>query len=265
MTATLVVVSSLWYLLFPPAAIGVLAVYCRVMSRAARAGLVHPRAIWLLRWALAGCAAFWSLTFLAAYFETELWIPVLAALLVVVMALLTRAARAGVHPGLRGFLRPLPADGLALFEEIHAPTAQRVRQWARRVAPLAPLLVLLALGAGSQVRRWPVLLALAGGLAAPLLLIAYRSAWVSPLALLLVTTTLGWRAASLDARLPAGTWTTPWAAARCAARVVPAGNGTAWCVNPHTQVIYHFQLGSGGVLEQFWLANAWDVFAANHA
>ncbi len=265
MQALLVQFSVVWLLLLPLAAVGALGVRYRQMGKAKRLGLVSRRAWLLLRWALALCAGFWLFNFISVFYEATLWPPLLAGLTVVVMVFLMRAARDGVHPGLYGFHWPFPQDGLELIERERLLAEQRppLRWWIWRLAPVVPMAIVLLLPVMVEDRRWLIWLLLGIALLAPILLIPYKNTWLSPLLLLVVPGFLLWQAVNLRARLPPGTWVTPWTSAPCSADFVPAGDGTAWCVNVRLGQVYRYHLATGIVREIYQLSNVWEVSAAD--
>ncbi|MFQ5407732.1 MAG: hypothetical protein ACE5FI_04830, partial [Anaerolineales bacterium] len=136
------------------------------------------------------------------------------------------------------------------------------RVWFWRLAPLLPAWAILIWVGAPQQRRWPVWLALAVALAGPALVVAQRRALFGPLALLIVPLVFFWRARGLQSTLPAGHWTTLWTNARCTDRVVPAGDGSAWCVNIQSERVYHFRLQSGRVMGKYDVPDSWDILEA---
>ena len=176
------------------------------------------------------------------------------------------AARAGVHPGLRGFHSPIPTDGLQLLNQERLAAKRfvaRLRLWVWRLAPSAPLLILLFPIAAFERKRELLWLVVMGGALAPITLIATRGFWLAPLSLLLVASTLGWNAFTLRSKLPAGHWTTPWGGVGCSSRIVPGGASDAWCIDRHTRVIPHFRLSTGFVLEQYLVPNLQEILTVN--
>jgi sugar lactone lactonase YvrE len=175
-----------------------------------------------------------------------------------------RAARASVHPGLRGLRRPLPRDGLEILES----EARRVGALGRLALPgrawlaVMPALVLLAWLLTWAPGRWLEFGLLALLAPAPLLLVPYRWQWLLPALLWPPLMVLAVRALALQPALPAGWWHSPLAAAPCPAllRVEP-GQPRAWCVD-EDQRAYRFNSRSGFVLNQWPVADAARIFAA---
>ncbi|MBI4770283.1 MAG: hypothetical protein HY784_07715 [Chloroflexi bacterium] len=157
MLALLTRIAPLWVVLLPLAAPGALLTRYARMRRAVRLGLVRPGAWRALQGALLACAGFMLLTFLAPFLEASLWPPGLAAALGILTALLLRRAAPGIHPGLRSFLWPMPGDGLELAaqEAGSASLPIRTRRLAWWLAPAAPAVSLLLIGAALENRRWP--------------------------------------------------------------------------------------------------------------
>ncbi len=252
-----------WRLLLPAAAAAGLWWRYRQMQPAARLGLARPRAWRRLQGALALAGALQALALASLHLETALWAPGLALLATGGAAVLARQAAAEVHPGLRGFTRPLPTDGLAIIERDLRAKAHAARSWAWRLAPVLPALTVLLLPAALDPRRWWLWLAVGMCMLAPILVMPLRPFWVLMLPILFALGVLIWNSADLKARLPQGTWTTPWLAARCSARVALAGDGTAWCVNILTREAVHFRLSTGAVLDRYRVNDGWEVVTAN--
>ena len=253
-----------WYVLLPAAMVFAMRGRLGHMQRAARLGLIRPRAWRRLRWALAFSISFPLLTLASAFYETAWWPPALAGLLAIAMALLARSARPGLNPGLRGFSLPVPADGMEIVERDLNANRLPLRRWGWRMAPALLLLAVLVLPGSLDLRRWLVWLAVAASCLAPVMLTPYRRAWIIPLSLLLVSGTLAWHSAGVRSRLPPGHWTAPWNGARCSAQVALAGDGTAWCVNVRTQKVFHYHLASGVVLDHYQVADGREVLATDH-
>ena len=209
--------------------------------------------------ALAAAQALIWLTQLALIYQTSLWLPGAGMALIGLMLFALRAARPGVHPGLHGFQRSLPRDGLDLIErEQHPRRQQSAAPWL----PLLPVLSLLLYIASVHLDRWPELASLALALLTPLLLIPHRRYWLSPLLLVLPITLLLAQAASLNSALPPGSWSTPIIGAPCNGQLRVADHH-AWCVNSLTGVVYQFDLRTGAVTSQTHVFEAARVFAAN--
>jgi hypothetical protein len=175
-----------------------------------------------------------------------------------------RAARAAVHPGLRGLRRAIPRDGLDIIES----EARRAGALGRLALPgrawlaVLPALALLAWLLALSPARWLDLALLALLTPAPLLLVPYRWQWLLPTLLWLPLGVLAARALTLQPSLPAGWWLSPLAAAPCPAllRAEP-GQPRAWCVD-QAERAYRFDALSGRLLAQWPVADAARIFAA---
>ncbi len=254
------------FLLVPLAVTGALTLHLRYLPvrHAMLRGLILARS---RRWfvlALGLCAGFWFFSAASVIYETSLAFPLMSSFTLASVAWATWRAQTGMNPALRGMSLPLPQDGLRWVErsEPRSDFRSRLRVWLWRLTPLLPAWAALAWVAQTQMRRWPIWLALALAITAPALVVSYRRSWLNPLALLLVPAFFLWRAGDLRSRLPEGQWSTLWLAARCSDRVVPSGDGSAWCVNVNTERVYHFSLHSGNILEQYHVPDSWGILEA---
>jgi sugar lactone lactonase YvrE len=253
--------SLYWTWLLPALAVLAALSRLRYLRRAQRRGLIGPRA-W--RWMLVALAAAQSLiwlTQLALVYSTNFWLPSGGLLAVGLTLVALRAARADVHPGLRGFQRPLPRDGLDLIER---------EWWASRAVPLRGILLTLpALGlllyiATHHPARWFEFALLGVSFTAPVWLIPYRRLWAAPLLLAPPLVLLLGQALALRAALPAGNWAAPITGADCTGQMrVVAGSGQTWCVNALTGKVYQFDLSTGVVNLEAHVPEGARVFAAN--
>ncbi len=254
-------ISLYWAWLLPLlATVGIL-IRLRALRLARRRELI-TRQGW--RWMLTALAAAQLLIWLAqlaVVYHTNLWLPGIGLVLIGLMLFALRAARPGVHPGLHGFQRSLPRDGLDLIEREQYPRRGMPRSAAPWL-PLLPALGLLLYIASVHPERWLELASLALALLTPLLLIPYRRYWLSPLLLVLPITLLLVRAASLNSALPPGSWATPITGAPCKGQLRVAEHH-AWCVNSLTGAVYQFDLRTGVVTLQTHIFEAVRVFAAN--
>ncbi len=263
---TLPTLAALWYLLLPLGVVVALLARAQPVQRAARLGLIEPRAQSRLRLALVFCGGVIVAGLGALFLETSLWLPIAMAVMLVGITLLLCSAAGSVHPALYGFNRPIPLDGVqALGSNERQIFGAGWRVWTWRLAPVALLLLGLMLGAATAPRRLLTWAAVAPLALLPAALIAARRAWVAPLLWLPVSIFLGWRATTLQPQLPPGNWVTPWTAADCAAHVEQSGDGTAWCVNSEAQTVTRFHLASRIVLDYFEYeaVDNWQVAAAN--
>jgi sugar lactone lactonase YvrE len=255
-------ISLYWVWLLPLlATLGIL-IRLRALRLARRRELI-TRPAW--RWMLAALAAAQLLIWLAqlaVVHQTNRWLPGIGLVAIGLMLFALRTARPGVHPGLHGFQRSLPRDGLDLIEREQHPR-RGMPQGATPWLPLLPALGLLLYIASIHPERWLELAALALALLAPLLLVPYRRYWLSPLLLALPVMLLLAQAASLHSALPPGRWTTPVTGASCKGQLRVADHH-AWCVNSLSGVVYQFDLRTGVVTSQTRVFEAVRVFAANH-
>lgn len=244
----------MWMWLLPP--LSSLAALSKLRAaRAAHArGMMSQRG-W--RWMAGGIAAaqtsMW-LAQLAVVYQASI-LPPAAALAALSAALFAmRAARAEIHPGLRGLQRALPRDGLDVIEA--RPT--RRADWLL----VAPSLLIILGAALAHPERWPPLALLGMIHAAPLLLIPYRRQWLSPALLALPLLALAAQAASLRAALPDGLWAAPINGARCSGQIKLFA-GSAWCANPTEAAVYQFDMETGFVKIARPVQEAVRIFAAN--
>ncbi len=257
--------SLYWMWLLPAlAALATLARW-RAFRAAHRRGLLSPAGRrWLLVALAAAQALIWQ-TQLSLTYSTALEWPIggLAALGVMLMAL--RAARAGAHPGLHGFQRPLPRDGLELIErERQTSPVCKSGEVLRRFWPLFPALGLLFyLAASVPARRFDFAL-LGLVLTAPLWLIPYRRQWLAPILLAPALLILLEHAFTLRAALPPGQWVTPLTGARCTGPV-KAVAGQAWCLSAFTGAVYQFDLTTGVVSREAHVLEGARLFALTDA
>ena len=201
---------------------------------------------------------------LTVFYETLLWPPLAACIFLIVIALLLRIAGRGMHTGLRGLKWPLPSDGIAILELDQIRQSRTLWIWRMRlVGPAAACCAVVFLAASSQPQRWLVWLAAGFLFTLPALLVAHRQSWITPLFLLLATGFLGWRSLNLRNQLPVGQWSTLWNAATCSPQVALVDSNSAWCPNPGRETVYHFDPASGQVQEQYVVAAANAVLAAN--
>jgi sugar lactone lactonase YvrE len=259
--------SLYWAWLLPALAVlGTLARW-REVRRARRWGLISRRG-W--RWLSAGLAAAQALiwlTWLALIYQTNFWLAGGGLAAIGLMLLAGRTARAEVHPGLHGFQRPLPRDGLELIErEQHVGRPGDRLKWGLGPwLPLLPALSLILFIASYDPSRWLDFGSLALSLAAPLLLTrgAYRRHWIALLLLGPPLIFLMAQALSLHAALPAGQWITPITGARCTGQIRMVRAGRAWCANARTGAIYQFDLRTRVVTVKQHVTEGVRVLAAN--
>lgn len=235
--------SVYWLWLMPALAMLATLARWRAFRLARRRGLLGPVG-W--RWMLIALAAAQTLiwlTHLAFTYSTSIELPLggLAALGVMLLAL--RAARAEVHPGLHGFLRPLPRDGLELIEREQHANRFRSLHW---LWPALPALSLLLGLAPYAPERWLDFALFGLTLTAPLWLIPYKRLWLTPVLLAPPLLILLGQTLALSATLPAGRWATPLTGAHCTGAVT-VKIGQAWCLNAFTGAVYQFHLNTGVV------------------
>ncbi|MGH2522884.1 MAG: hypothetical protein ACRDH2_10315 [Anaerolineales bacterium] len=259
-------ISLYWAWLLPTLAALPALVRLREARAAYARGLVTARGWRWLLLALAAAQLLIGLTQLAVVYQTSLWLSVGGLPALGVMALALRAARAKVHPGLYGFQRPLPRDGLELIERERqlsrlrrTPLRWRLRPWLS-LLPAYSLLLYLAL---YHRERWPDFSLLALVATAPLLLIPFRRGWLAPALLSLPVIILIGQGVSLRASLPPGGWATPVTGARCTGQVRVVRDARAWCANAWDRTIYQFDLQTGVLGLEARLPEAARVFAAN--
>ena len=209
-------------------------------------------------------ALYLSCIYLTIFYETAIWLSVLAILLSLIMLLLMRDAYVGINPGLNGLTRPMPADGLILIqrEQRSATRKTRWRWWIWRLAAAMPLISLVTAAALWEGRRGYVWFAIVLGSLAPVTILPGRHTWRMPLLLTLAAGILAGQAITIRTQLPPGDWFTPWRGARCTNRISVNGDGTAWCVNARNEQVYKFDVARGVVLETHSVSQAWDVLAA---
>jgi hypothetical protein len=208
-------------------------------------------------------SAIW-LALLSVLYPNRPELPVAAMLAVALMLAAVRAARAAIHPGLRGLRRPLPRDGLEIIEN----EARRAGGEGRLALPgrawlaVLPALAFLAWLVVTTPARWLDLALLALIVPSPLLLVPYRWQWLLPALLWLPLGALAARALALQPGLPAGWWLSPLAAAPCPALIrAEPGQPRAWCVDQE-QYVHRLDARSGRVLGRWPVAEAARVFAA---
>ena len=256
-------VSPLWYVFAPLAVLWLLASRYKEFQRATTRGLADVMSLQHLQIALIASAIFVTANFAMIFYETALWIIGIGAAALVAAGLLVRSARAGIHPGLKGFHLPLPQDGLEIIER-HIPRRNARYAWIRQYTRVLPLFAMIALGATGQPHRWWLWICLALSTTAPLLLIPFKRAWIGLYGLSIVIAALGWNAVTVKASLPPGQWTTPWSAAQCSNQVFPLGDGTAWCFSRGANFINRFDLTLGYLIESQIVEDAdITVFQAN--
>lgn len=236
----------------------------RTVHAARTLGLLSVRGWRWMAAALAAAQALIWLTQLALVEFTLVGWPLAALAMLGVMVVALRAARAETHPGLRGFQRPLPRDGLELVE-LEQRALHRRAQWIwnlRLWLPFIPALLLLIYIGWYQPERWLGLVVLGTVLAAPLLLTPYRFQWSGPRLLAPGLVVLLIQASVHSARLPPGRWAAPITGAHCAGQIRVIA-GQAWCVDPFTGLVYQFDLQTGVVNVRQRVPEGVRVFAAN--
>ncbi len=256
-------ISLYWAWLLPALMMLATLARLRAFHHARRRGLVRPRGWrWLLIALVASQVVIW-LSQLALVYQANPWLPGGGLMAVGVMLVALRAASPEVHPGLRGFQRPLPRDGLELIESerrARRPTALRDALF------LLPALSLLLYLAVYHNARWLDFVLLGMVASAPLGLIPYRHhrvtpMWLAPPLVLLLSQSL-----SLRADLPPGRWSTPVGGARCTGQVrVILPQARAWCLNALTGALYGFDLQTGVVSVEKHIPDGVRVLAANAA
>jgi hypothetical protein len=238
----------------------------RAARAAQRRGLLRQRGWhWLLR-ALAASAAMLWLAQAALVYRASPALPAAALAALGVMLAGAYLARRDLHPGLRGFRRSLPRDGLEIIER----ETQRPPIWRRALLRLRPVLTLLpallVLGtiAAHQPNRWPGFALLALLLPAPLLLVPWRWQWLLPAGMALPLALLLSQAAAMASGLPAGSWAWPISGARCPGVVRAAPEQPrAWCADARTGRVYAIDLPGGRLAARADVSEAARVFAAS--
>lgn len=230
----------------------------QAFQRARKRGLLGPTGWrWMLIALFAAQALIWQ-TQLALTYSTSIELPLggLAALGMMVAAL--RGARAEVHPGLHGFQRPLPRDGLELIER-----EQRGNRFASLggLWPVLPAWGLLLALAAYVPERGPDFALFGLTLTAPMWLIPYKKFWVTPVLLAPPLLILLGQALALRATLPPGQWATPLTGAHCTGAVM-VQTGQAWCLNAATGAVYQFDVNSGVVNHETHVPEGARLFAA---
>jgi len=250
--------SLYWTWLLPALAALALLVRARAFFLARRRGLLGPAGWRWMLLALVATLAVVALTHSALTYSTSIELPLGGLAALGVMAAALRAARAEVHPGLHGFQRPLPRDGLELIEREQRGTRFAARRW---LWPLLPVLGLLFALAAYVPARWLDFTLFALTLTAPLWLIPYKKFWLTPLLLTPPLLILLGQALTLRATLPAGRWATPLTGAHCTGAVM-ARAGQAWYLNAASGTVYQFDVSTGVVNHQTHVPEGARLFAA---
>jgi hypothetical protein len=262
------VVTWLFWVALPAAALLPAVMRWRAVRAAVRRDLARERG---RRWMLAGLGAglaLFGLTLLALVFETRLELPAAGLAVIGVMMVAAARARPALHPGLHGFGRTLPRDGLELVD-LETGERRALRRWLRDAAPaasVAPVLALCVFLALRLPERSMGLALLGLAATAPFTLIPWRWLWVMPVWLAFAPGMLLWQAARLQPTLPPGWWASPVTEVRCtgAVRMAP-DRPQAWCVEASKSTVFAFNPASGlALLEQSVPARA-SVLSANAA
>lgn len=261
--------SVYWLALVPLASIAGALLLARTFRAARRRSLVDARAyLWLLA-AIAASQALVGLLLASGVYETCLWLPAGALFAVLMMGVASSRASGSVHPGLRGFLRPLPRDGIELIGR-SAPGAQRwrtLRVVARKALLLVPCAALAVYSLAHLPGRWPGLWLVVPALFAPLTIVPSRRLSL-PLLLLPLPLVSGLHALELRGALPPGRWSTPLTAATCTNSVqLDLARTSAWCADDVHGLVFQFDPHTGIVREELRVVDAGRVFAvgSDHA
>lgn len=255
-----------WSVFFPLAALLPALSRWRAFRAGWRRGLISRTDLLWLAAALAGSQAFVLLLLVSRVRETALWPPLSAGLAALVMAAGARRAARGAHPGLRGFLRPLPRDGLEMIGWETREGRRRRNLWwaARNLAPSLPAMLICAYALANQSLYWPGWWLIALAPLGPALIVALPRTWPAPLLLLPVALAMGGRALQTRETLPPGRWFTPVTGATCTSRVhLDLDRSAAWCADGANGQVYRFDPRSGWVAFQAQVESAAWVAAAN--
>ncbi len=257
-------ISLYWTWLLPALAILAVLVRLHALRVVRQRGLISRRGWRWMVLALAATLGLIVLTQLVLAYPTTVWLPLggLAAMAAMLAAL--RAARAEIHPGLRGLQRPLPRDGLELIEFEERPLHRRHwREWNLNVGwPLLAALGVIVYLAVHFPERWLDWVVLGVIFAAPLSLTPYRGQWIAPLVFAPALLWLALQSSTQSARLPPGVWATPLTGARCPGQLRVSAQ-QAWCANAFTGAVYQFDLRTGVVNLEPRVSEGVRVFAAN--
>jgi sugar lactone lactonase YvrE len=252
-------ISLYWAWLLPALAALALLLRLRDFHQARQRGLLGPAGWrWMLLAVVAALAVIGQ-THLALTYSTAIELPLGGLVALGVLAAALRAARAAVHPGLHGFQRPIPRDGLELIER-----EQHGHRFAsmRRLGPLLPAWGLLFIIAAAVPARRLDFALLGLTLTAPLWLIPYKRFWLTPALLAPPLLILLGQALALRPTLPAGRWATPLTGAHCTA-AVSVRAGQAWCLDAVSGAVYQFHLNSGVVTHEAHVPEGARLFAAS--
>lgn len=219
------------------------------------------------RWLMIGFLAAQTLVWifqLALVYQTSVWLPAFGASLISLMLVSARAARAGIHPGLRGLARRLPRDGLELLRLERQSSRERLLNIDTLLnwSPLIPAWSVIAFAAWMHAERRMEFALFGFATAACLLVAPHKQRWLAPLFLLLPVMYMFVQSWSLGAGLPPGRWETPVVGARCRGQI-RIRDRAVWCVNAETTTLYKFDSRSGVVDLELHIEEAARVFAAN--
>ncbi len=224
-----------------------------------------------LRWLLLGLALsqVFILFLLAANGrDTALWPSAGSLAAAAGMAWASRQATRQVHPGLRGFLRPIPRDALEKIDWESAPGRdRRVARWLLlRLLPFLPAAATGAYVLVNQAFPSPAMWAAAPALLCPALIIPFRRLWAASLLLLPMALAMGGQAYALRSHLPAGDWTRPITKVRCTSQIQLSLDGkAAWCADSLSERVFRLDPYTGRVSLEVEVASVYDVLAADGA
>ena len=255
-----------WWLLLPALSFAAALDQHRNYRRALRRGLVSAAGYGRLSVALAASQVFVLFLLASNPYDSAAWPAVGAVFSAVVMLAAARRAAADTHAGLRGFLRPLPRDGLQQIEwETASNRGQRRAGWAvRRIIPFLPPILVCAYVLSHLTDRWPGLWLVAPAFLGPMSIVPLRRYWLAPVVLLPLAVATGWHSLQLRDSLSPGRWTTPITGAACSGQVqLTLDREHAWCVDGLTGSVYRFRPRSGLIDLEVRVDQAFQMLAVD--
>jgi len=260
--------SLYWFVLLPVTALLATASHYREQRRVWQHKQHSPRAYRWMLLALAVNYLVMGLFIVSNFYETELWPPGGAFLVVIFIAVFQY--RSSVVLQAAPFISP--AHSLNSYS--HHEYEVAAWQWrfalmsvARRLVlfllPLTICVYVLAQQAARRSRLWLITLPII----TPLLITTRprgRIWWVPALPLILISVTFGWHAFQLRRALPSGHWVTPITSASCSSTVqLDLDRRNAWCADEHTGRVYQFKPTTGIVGLELIVESGAEAFAAD--
>ena len=252
----------LWFGLIPIAALFLIIPKLHQINLAHARGLIQPYAYKRINIAIRAGWLYALFVVISYFYETAIVPPVAGLGIALFMIWLLKSAESGIHPAVRGFLQPIPGDGLlAIMPEKRLNKFKRITLRGLLMIPF--ILLLFAVLNQSVPLRMSSSLLLGVAFIAPAMVIPYRRLVLLPLLLAGLALFIGFKALALRNDLPAGNWTTPITVPNCTFSLAGLPDGNDWCINTQSGNIKRVSLDSGIVRAQFKIDRAFHILATN--